>query len=94
MLTKPECLKLAKLSRIKISDNYAEEVSNKLSSIFNWIDQLNDLNVDGIPTFADYQNASIKEMDDVISDGKKAECIVAHAPDEKMNMFAVPKVVE
>jgi aspartyl-tRNA(Asn)/glutamyl-tRNA(Gln) amidotransferase subunit C len=94
MLTKDDCLRLARLSRIRLSEEEAAIKAHELSSIFDWIDQLNKVDVEGIPTFIDEQNISMIEKEDRVSDGNKAADIVANACESKMNMFAVPKVVE
>ena len=51
-LTKEEVIKLAKLSRLKLSDREVERFQNELSSILNYVKQLDSVNVNGLkPTY-------------------------------------------
>ena len=41
-------LKIAKLCRIKVKEHEIEELSTQLSSIINWVEQLNEVNTDNV----------------------------------------------
>ena len=87
-------LKIARLARIDLQNHEIGEMQAKLNSIFNWINQLNDVDIDKIePLF----NVTLEQMPvrlDQITDGNVLEAILANAPDIKHAMFSVPKVVE
>ena len=47
-VTKDDVRKVARLSRIAVTDAHAEELVGELNGILNWIDQLNEVDVDGV----------------------------------------------
>ena len=47
-INKNTTLKIAKLTRLKIKDNEIAELSAQLSSILDWVEQLNEVNTDNI----------------------------------------------
>ena len=47
-VTKDDVRKVARLSRIAVTDAHAEELVGELNGILNWIDQLNEVDVDDI----------------------------------------------
>jgi len=86
--------RIAHLARINITDQEAEHTQKSLTQIFNWIQQLDQVDTADVkPLFS----AHIKELvqyDDVIQDGNYVDDILSNAPDQAFNMFAVPKVIE
>ncbi len=93
-LTIADVTKVAKLSRIRFSQPELENLNKELNGILHWIDQLQQVNTDGIEIFSERDNKSMPEREDVICDGNCVEDILANAPESAHNMFAVPKVVE
>jgi len=85
---------VAALSRIKIAEEELSGLSQELSGILHWIDQLAKVDVTGVENYTDYQPQSLSEREDVVTDGNNVDAILANAPEKAHNMFSVPKVVE
>ena len=86
--------KIAKLARLRIADTDVPKYQQGLSQILTWVDQLAQVNTDGIEPLTSVHVAHMPTRPDVINDGGQAQAILANAPDSALNMFAVPKVVE
>ncbi len=86
-------LRIAKLARIRVGDAEVAPLQARLNSILGWIEQLNEVNVDGIEPLTGAQMA-MRLREDEITDGGQAEQVLANAPDRVGDFFTVPKVVE
>lgn len=93
-MDKQTILKVAKLSRLKMDDARADEMANGLSGLFKWVDQLQEVNTDGIEAMTGVSGQKAFRRQDVITDGDKQADILANAPEAKEGFFVVPKVVE
>ena len=93
-IDKNTTLKIAKLTRIKIEENEIAELSSQLSSILDWVEQLNEVNTDNIEPL---NNASMTELplrkDEIINEDKSKD-VLSNAPEKLENYFVVPKVVK
>lgn len=85
---------LAQLSSLQLDDTEAEALRIDLESILGYIEQLSELNTDGVePTYqvTDLQNVW---RDDVVDDyGIDRADLLALAPDTDKNQIKVPKVL-
>lgn len=86
--------RIARLARIKISDAEAEALEKELSSIFEWIKQLDEVDTTAVEPMTRVVAMTLKRRQDRVSDGDIAEDIVANAPAAEGHFFVVPKVVE
>lgn len=86
--------RVARLARIAVTDEEAERMSGELSRILGFVEQLNEVDVAGIEPMTSVIPMRIKERQDMVTDGDKADAIVANAPATAENFFLVPKVVE
>ena len=86
--------RIATLARIRVEDAELPALQSDLNGILGWIEQLNEVNVDGIEPLAGAAQMALKMREDVVTDGGIAEQILANAPDRAGNYYAVPKVVE
>ncbi len=86
--------RVARLARIAISDNDAEVMTGELNGIIGWVEQLNEVDVEGVEPMTSVVASAIKMRDDGVTDGGYAEKIVANAPASEDNYFMVPKVIE
>jgi len=86
--------KIARLSRIRISEDQLEPLAGELNNIMGWIDQLSEVNTDGISPMASPVATKLKWRDDEITDGNKTEEVLKNAPRKEYGFFAVPKVIE
>ncbi len=87
-------VKIATLSRIKIPADEQAHVAGELSNILNWVEQLNEVNVEGVEPLASVNDSSLRKRPDVVNDGGNPEDILANAPAKTADFFTVPKVVE
>ena len=86
--------KIAKLARIAVSEDETETLASELSHILNWIEELGEVNTDGVAPLASVTGHSLPLRQDVVSDGDKVDEILANAPEQASGFFVVPKVVE
>ena len=87
-------LKIAKLARIKVDDIEVEDLSNDLSLILDWVEQLNEVNTDNIEPLLNVSNSSLPLRKDVRILKDNSNEVLSNAPEKLENYFAVPKVVE
>ena len=66
----------------------------ELNGILGWIEQLNEVNVDGIEPLTGAAQMALKMREDVVTDGGYPDKVLANAPERAGDFFAVPKVVE
>ncbi len=86
--------RVAKLSRIAITDERAESMQAELNTILGFVEQLQEVDVDGIEPMTSVVDMDMRKRSDEITDGNKAEDVTANAPMSEDNFFMVPKVVE
>lgn len=86
--------RVARLARIRISDDEAKGLVHELSGILDWVEQLNEVDVTGVEPMTRVVPIEMKQRCDVVTDGDKAADIVANAPLSEDGFFVVPKVVE
>ena len=86
--------RIAKLARIRVDEGEVEALRADLNSILGWIEQLNEVDTDGVAPLTGGTQMALRLRDDVVRDGGVAEAVLANAPDRDGDYFAVPKVVE
>lgn len=86
--------RIAKLARLKLSDDSLCSMQQELNHILHFIDQLNEVETSHIDAMAGINMISMPFRQDRVTDGNKVEKILANAPEVACNMFVVPKVVE
>jgi aspartyl-tRNA(Asn)/glutamyl-tRNA(Gln) amidotransferase subunit C len=86
--------KVARLASIRVADAELEPLARELSGIMAWIEQLNEVDTDGVAPMASTEAVSLPLRDDVVTDGGDPAVILANAPKADRNFFVVPKVVE
>ncbi len=85
---------IARLARIRISDEDAAAYKSELSAILSWAAQLDEVDTDDVEPMTSVVHMQLKQRIDVVNDGGYAEDVVANAPVSQDNYFMVPKVVE
>ena len=93
-LDKATVRNVATLARIKVPDADLDHLATELSGVLGWIEQLNEVNVDGVAPMTSVAMMRLKMRDDVVTDGGDAEKVTANAPEGAHDFFVVPKVVE
>ena len=86
--------KVAKLARIKVEDAALPALAAEFSAILGFIEQLNEVDVEGVEPMTSVTPMRLRRRPDVVSDGDIADRVLANAPDAREGFFAVPKVVE
>jgi aspartyl-tRNA(Asn)/glutamyl-tRNA(Gln) amidotransferase subunit C len=87
--------RLEKLSFLKISDDKREEMIEQLSEIVNFVDNLSDLDTDGVDDNFAMSDASTRLREDTIHSSESVnQDILSHAPKSADNFFIVPKIIE
>jgi aspartyl-tRNA(Asn)/glutamyl-tRNA(Gln) amidotransferase subunit C len=85
---------ISKLARISVDDKKINNLSKDLSSIFKFIEQLNELNTDNVKPLSTILNEPLRLRKDEINDGKIREKILENSPQKNEEFFVVPKVIE
>lgn len=86
--------RVAHLARIKVSEEEAANLQDELNAILGFVEQLNEVDVDGVEPMTSVTPMAMKKRKDEITDGAKSDDIVANAPASEDHYFLVPKVVE
>ncbi|SFV75721.1 Aspartyl-tRNA(Asn) amidotransferase subunit C @ Glutamyl-tRNA(Gln) amidotransferase subunit C [hydrothermal vent metagenome] len=87
--------RLEKLSYVKISDDKREEIIEQLSEIVSFVDNLNELDTDGVDSrFAMNDNATPLREDIPFCDTQINDDILKNAPQSEDHFFVVPKIIE
>tara|TARA_B100002003_G_C14120065_1_gene538694 strand:- start:346 stop:633 length:288 start_codon:yes stop_codon:yes gene_type:complete len=92
-IDKKTTLKIAKLTRVKIEDDEISELSSQLSSILDWVEQLNEVNTDNIEPLSNVSISELPLRKDKETNENKSDDILSNAPEKLENYFVVPKVV-
>ena len=86
--------RIAALARIRVEDNEVAKLQAELNGILGWIEQLNEVNVDGVEPLTGGARMALKMRDDVVTDGGYPDKVLSNAPERIGDFYAVPKVVE
>ncbi|MDT8327552.1 MAG: Asp-tRNA(Asn)/Glu-tRNA(Gln) amidotransferase subunit GatC [Roseovarius sp.] len=86
--------KVAKLARIRVDQDALPALAEEFNTILGFIEQLNEVNVEGIEPMTSVTPMRLKRREDVVTDGNQQARILSNAPDAREGFFAVPKVVE
>ena len=95
MSVSPEQVRhIAKLARIAMTDDELERLVPELNNILDWVEQLGEVNTDGVEPLTAVIDQKLRLRDDVVNDGDCRDAILANAPEAQHGFFAVPKVIE
>jgi aspartyl-tRNA(Asn)/glutamyl-tRNA(Gln) amidotransferase subunit C len=86
--------RIAHLARIAVAEEEIEPLHNELNAILAFVDQLREVNVEGVEPMTSVIPMGMKKREDNVTDGGIADDIVRNAPASEDNFFLVPKVVE
>jgi aspartyl-tRNA(Asn)/glutamyl-tRNA(Gln) amidotransferase subunit C len=86
--------KIARLSRIAISESEAEAMVPELNGILGWVEQLGEVDVTGVAPMASVIAKTSILREDAVTDGNILIKVLANAPAKEGNFFGVPKVIE
>ena len=85
---------VARLARIAITDQEAQELTGDMNEILGWVEQLDNVDITNVEPMTAVVDTKIKLRSDEISDGNYADKIVSNAPKFEDDFFMVPKVIE
>lgn len=86
--------KIARLARIRVTEEEKVKFAAELNGIMQWIEQLQDVDTEGVEPMTSVVDMSLHMRTDEITDGGIQEKILANAPEAAEGFFVVPKVVE
>lgn len=86
--------KVAHLARIAVSEDALEPMAKELNDIMQWIEQLQEVDTDGVQPMTSVVARALPLREDVVLDGGDAAKVLANAPRSTDGFFIVPKVVE
>ena len=85
---------IANLARIAMSEEELERLVPELNNILGWVEQLGEVDTDGVEPLTAVIDQKLRHRDDQVTDGDRRDEILANAPDAEHGFFAVPKVIE
>jgi aspartyl-tRNA(Asn)/glutamyl-tRNA(Gln) amidotransferase subunit C len=86
--------RIARLARIRITEEEARGLEQELSGILAWVEQLDEVDTEGVEPMTRVVPIELKLRDDVVTDGEIADAVTRNAPMTDDHFYVVPKVVE
>jgi len=86
--------KIASLARIAVTPQEVDAMAGELNNIIGWVEQLGEVDTNGIEPLAAVIPNPLRLRDDVITDGGIRDDVLANAPQAEHGFYAVPKVIE
>jgi aspartyl-tRNA(Asn)/glutamyl-tRNA(Gln) amidotransferase subunit C len=93
-IDKDTARRVAHLARIEVGEDDLAPLAAELSGILDFMEQLAEVDVEGVEPMTSVTPMALKLRADVVTDGGIVEKILANAPDAREGFFTVPKVVE
>lgn len=93
-LDKATVRNIANLARIEVRDEDLDHLAGELSNILHFVEQLSEVNTDGVEPMTSVAAMTLPMRKDIITDGGQPAAILANAPEAEDGFFTVPKVVE
>ncbi|MFT5632157.1 MAG: aspartyl-tRNA(Asn)/glutamyl-tRNA(Gln) amidotransferase subunit C [Gammaproteobacteria bacterium] len=93
-IDKDTARKVANLARIEVPEDALDTLASELSAILGFMEQLNEVDVEGVEAMTSVTPMALKRRVDEVTDGGIQQQVLANAPDSREGFFAVPKVVE
>jgi aspartyl-tRNA(Asn)/glutamyl-tRNA(Gln) amidotransferase subunit C len=93
-LDKATVARIATLARIEVPEDQRERLAGELSQILDWIEQLGEVDTDGVEPMRSVMPIPARWRADRVTDGRRQGDVLANAPKSHDGYFVVPKVVE
>ena len=93
-LTEENIHTIARLARLKVKDEEVESLRQDLENILDWVEHLSEIDTSNVAPMTSVNLIQMVQRQDKVTEGNIASEILANAPDQQYDMFAVPKVVE
>lgn len=94
LIDKETARRVAHLARIEVAEDQLGHLAGELSGILGFMEQLNEVDVDGVEPMTSVTPMRLPRRSDVVTDGDQQFAILKNAYDAREGFFAVPKVVE
>ena len=85
---------VARLARLALSDDEIDRMVPELNNILGWVEQLGEVDTDGVEPLTAVIENHLRLRDDVVNDGDCRDDILENAPEAQHGFFAVRKVIE
>ena len=86
--------RIARLARIAVDDDQAAAMERELNALLAWVEQLSEVDVEGVPPMTSVVAQKLKMRQDAVTDGGRRDDVLKNAPLSEDGFFIVPKVVE
>lgn len=86
--------KVARLARIAEPEDRLEPLARELSGILDWIEQLSEVNTEGVEPMTTSVAMKLPLRDDVVTEGGDPARVLSNSPKSDKGFYVVPKVVE
>lgn len=86
--------KIARLSRLHVEEARLAPLAEELNGILGWIEQLNEVDVEGVEPMTSAVDMEAPMRKDEVTDGGKREAVLANAPKSDDGFYVVPRSVE
>jgi len=86
--------KVAKLSRLDLTDAEVEQYSDQLSAILGYVEKMNELDTDNVEPLAHSLPVTNCFREDVVKESLGTEKAIANAPQSDEQYFKVPKILD
>jgi len=86
--------RVARLARIAEPEDRLELLAREIDGIVRWIEQLQEVDTEGVEPMTSAVHATLPLRDDAVTDGGDAAVVLSNAPRAEHGFFVVPKVVE
>ncbi len=93
-LDKTALRRVALLARIRVEEGELEALAGELSQILAWVEELNEVETEGVAPMASPAVSRLPLREDKVTDGDCREAMLLNAPKTTRGFFVVPKVVE
>ena len=86
--------RIAHLARVAVAEDEVEHLRGEINAILSFVEQLSEINVEGVEPMTSVTPTVMKKRADVVNDGENADAVLRNAPNSDGKYFLVPKVVE
>ena len=86
--------RVARLARIRVSEDDATRMTGELNAILGFVEQLDEVNIDGVEPLTSVVETKLPMREDEVTDGDRRDEVLANAPKSDEGFFVVPRSVE
>ena len=86
--------RIAHLARIAVTEAEVPHLQGELNAMLAFVEQLSEVNVDGVEPMTSVTPMDMKKRADVVKDGEIPTEVSCNAPETEDQFFLVPKVIE